>query len=65
MLAPPPNTRWQDAACSRAEPSPGRLAYTMLDTAVDLAISSKDSVRPSACFTSSYALTKSAALAPS
>ncbi len=26
MLALPPSTRWQEAACSRAEPSPGLLA---------------------------------------
>ena len=28
MLAKPPSTFWQEAACSRAEPSPGLLANT-------------------------------------
>ena len=29
MFARPPMTLWQDAACSRAEPSPGLTAYTI------------------------------------
>ena len=30
MLAQPPNTFWQDAACSLAEPSPGFTAKIVL-----------------------------------
>ena len=36
MLATPPRTRWHDAACSRAEPSPGFLATTQLPYIVSL-----------------------------
>ena len=40
MFAKPPSTFWQEAACSRAEPSPGRFANTQEPNCVCFAVSS-------------------------